>query len=471
MRADISRRQILKGAAAVAAATQLGPFYPGRVLGANDRVNMAIVGIRSRGGAHISGFAPIPGVKIKTFCDIDQNLFGSRIKSFESKFKYAPGTEVDMRKVFEDKEIDAVSFATPNYWHALGTIWAASAKKHVYVEKPACHNVWEGRQMVGAARKYGVLVSVGFQNRSRKNTSAAIKFMRDGKLGKVYMARGLCFKPRQNIGVYPDGPMAEGAKAPPMVGGDQPAYTASYLQKVDYDKWIGPAQARPFNPNRFHYNWHWQWEYGNGDTGNQGPHQFDVARWGLGKDDLPVKIRSFGGLYLWKDTQQDTPNTQTSILEYADGSMLQFDTRGLPTNKEGNGMDIAVIWYGSEGRVEMDAGGNWKSYMGPKSEPGPDSKSIKEEDGDAMNLAGGGDSGHFGNFIAAVKAGKQEMLTCDVEVGVRSSVLPIMANISYRLKRELKTDGKKELFLGDAEANKMLTRQYRKPYVVPSLVG
>jgi predicted dehydrogenase len=344
----------------------------------------------------------------------------------------------------------------------------------VYVEKPASSTIYEGRQMVNAARKYGVLMQVGFQNRSRKNTRAAIDFLRSGKLGKIYMVRGLCYKPRQNIGRFPDGPMAEGAKLPALVNNQAP-YTKAYLEKVHYDLWHGPVAERPFNPNRFHYNWHWQFAYGGGDTHNQGPHQFDVGRWGLGKDEYPVKVRSTGGLFLWTDSQQDTPNIQTTVMEYADGTIFEFSTRGLPSHGEGSskagkGVDIGNIFYGSEGRLEIDADGNWETFLGPKEEPGPNSKTIKvDEVADAKNTVGSGIGGHFGNFIDAVKAGKKEMLTCDIEEGHRSSVLPMMANISYLTKRELRFDGKKEQFIGDAQANKLLHRQDRKGFQIPKL--
>jgi predicted dehydrogenase len=464
-----SRRDLIKGAGVATLSAAF--WYPsGKVLGANDRVNIAVVGIRGQGGAHIKGFPALPNVYLKTLVDIDENNFGDKVSEVEKKFKYAPATAWDMRKVFEDKDIHAVTLALPNHWHALAAIWAAQAGKHVYVEKPASHSVWEGRQMVHAARKHKVLMQVGFQNRSRKNTTAAINFMKEGKLGKVYKARGLCFKPRENIGRLPDGPQSADAKPLPMVKNKAP-YTASYLEKVHYDNWIGPAALRPFNPNRFHYNWHWQFEYGGGDTANQGPHQFDVARWGLNRDDAPVKVHSTGGLYLFKDSQQDTPNDQTSILEYADGTILEFATRGLPTNPEGSGVKIGVIFYGSEGRLEIDADGNWKTFMGPKDEPGPDSKAISEEKADALNTVGSGSGGHYGNFIDAVRLGKQEHLTCDIEVGHRSSSLPLISNIAYRVGHELKWDGKKEQFIGDKEANKLLKRDYRKGYVVPTLGG
>jgi predicted dehydrogenase len=474
-RDGFTRRDFLRDTVFTAAATAalsrsaLSAQSPRRVLGANDRVNLAVIGIRSQGSAHIQGFAGIPNVQIKTLCDIDENLFPERLKMLQGKYGYTPKTEWEMRRVFEDKDIDAVTFAIPNFWHALGTIWACQAGKHVYVEKPACWGVWEGRQMVHAARKNNVVVQVGFQNRSRTTSIAAIKLLHSGKLGKIYMARGLCFKPRGDIGRYPDGPMAEGEQFTlTKEGGNMPTYAQGYLDKVHYDEWMGPARKLPFNRNRFHYNWHWQWEYGNGDTGNQGPHQFDLGRWGLNKEEYPVKVSSTGGLYAYTDSAQNTPNIQTSFFEYADGTVFEFATRGLFTNSEGR-ISIGNVFYGSEGWLEIDADGNWQTFLGRKGEPGPNSKTIPEEASDALNTMGSGMGGHFANFIAAVRSGKPADLNCDIEVGHRSSVLPLIANIAYRVKRELKFDGVKERFVNDSEADKLLVREYRPPYVVPKL--
>ncbi len=477
MISNFNRRNFLsstaKTAAGAAVAGRALSAQPAarKVLGANDRVNIAVIGIRGQGSGHIQGFSQIPNVRIKTLCDIDENIFAERVKFLQGKYNYQPVTEWDMRKVFEDKEIDAVTFAVPNHWHALGTIWACQAGKNVYVEKPSCWSVWEGRQMVYAARKNKVVVQVGFQNRSRRTTRAAIQLLHSGKLGKIYMGRGLCFKPRGDIGKYPDGPMNEGEKFTlTKEGGAMPAYTKSYLDKVHYDMWIGPAGLRPFNRNRFHYNWHWQFEYGNGDTGNQGPHQFDVGRWGLNKEEYPVKVSSYGNLYLFKETSdQDTPNVQTTLFEYADGTVFEFCTRGWYTNKEGS-VAIGNVFYGSEGWLEIDADGNWKTFLGRKGEPGPDSKSIPEEQADALSTIGSGMGGHFGNFIAAVRSGQPSDLTCDIEVGHKSSVLPLLGNIAYRTGRELKFDGATEKFVNDKEADKLLARaEYRKPYTVPDL--
>ncbi len=472
MREDhgMSRRTFVKRAGAgLAAVSVLPTIIPQSAFGANDRINLAIVGIRGQGGAHISGFGKIENVRIKTIVDVDENLFPSRVKEIREKFGYEPGTEYDMRRAFDDPDIDAVTFATPNHWHALGSIWAAQAKKHVYVEKPASHGIWEGRQMVNAARANGVLMQVGFQNRSRVNTRAAIKLLHEGGIGKVYMGRGHCFKPRGDIGRYPDGPMGPNEKFAFTVDSDSYVgpYTREYLEKVHYDLWIGPAKELPFNRNRFHYNWHWNFEYGNGDTGNQGPHQLDVGRWGLNRNDYPVKIKSSGGMYIY-DNAQNTPNTQTTIFEYEDGTIFEFATRGLPTNPEGQVM-IGNIWYGSEGRLEMDDGGNWKTYMGRKGEPGPDSSNIQAEESNALITVGTGSSGHYNNFIAAVRSGKQTDLTCDIEEGHRSSVLAHLGNISYLVGRELRFDGTREQFVDDPEANALLKREYREPYVVPDL--
>ncbi|MDZ4694875.1 MAG: Gfo/Idh/MocA family oxidoreductase [Deltaproteobacteria bacterium] len=465
----MNRRQLLKTTAAIGGAAIVGPFFPGRVLGANDRVNVAVIGIRGQGGAHITNYIRQPNVQLKTLCDIDENLFATRIKKIHDEAGYAPGTEWEMRKVFEDKDIHAVSFAIPNHWHALATIWAAQAGKHVYVEKPCCQTIFEGRQMVHAARQNKVLVQAGFQNRSRNNTRAAIEYLHSGKLGKVYMAKGLCLKARADIGRYPDGPMPEGSKFRLTTDGEpMEPFTSAYLEKVHYDNWMGPAPVKPFNPNRFHYNWHWQWDYGNGDTGNQGPHQFDVGRWGLNKDEYPVKISSKGGYYLF-DSMQETPNTQTTLLEYADGTLFQFETRGWYTNADGT-LKIGNIFYGKEGRLEIDGEGNWKTYFGRKDELGPDSSKVpSEERSDAGKHVGTGMGGHFSNFISAVRSGKQTDLNCDIESGFRSSVLPALGNIAYRMGTDLIFDGKTESFKGNAKANAFLHRKERKGYAIPRL--
>ncbi|MFQ5805114.1 MAG: Gfo/Idh/MocA family protein [Phycisphaerae bacterium] len=456
---DLSRREFLirstQAAAGVAAAGSLLSCTadralvtpaPRRVIGANDRINMAIIGIRSRGATLMQGFARIPNVHIKTIVDVDENLFADTIKKLDGIQGTPPGTEHDLRRTLENKDIDAVAIATPDHWHALATIWACQAGKHVYVEKPVSHNIWEGRKMVEAARRYKCLVTAGFHNRSIRNVREAMKFLHDGKLGEIYMARALCFKPRDTIGCYPDSEVPEG---------------------VHYDLWLGCAPERPFNRNRFHYNWHWFWDYGCGDIGNQGPHQFDIARWGLNKREHPLKVSSTGGYFAW-DSDQETPNTQTAIFEYADRKILQFDVRGLFTNAE-DGIKIGNLFFGTEGWLHLGVDTKWRTYYGRKNEPGPSSETV-EEDTDPMDLAGAGGGNHFENFIIALRSGNCEDLTCEMEEGHISTVLPHMANIAYRCGRTLTFDGVRERFKDDRAANALLSREYRQPFVVPARV-
>lgn len=426
------------------------------IMGANDRVTLAVVGIHGQGKTHIDswcGLKASKNVRLKTLCDTDEQWFASRAKIVTDKTGEKPVTEWDMRKVFDDKEIDAVSFATPNHWHALGTIWACQAGKHVYVEKPASHNVWEGRKMIEAARKYNRRVQVGFQNRSFANVMEAIKFLHDGGIGKVVVARGLCIKPRDSFGITKDG-------TPPAT--------------LHYDRWLGPATYRPYNEKKGHYNWHWFWETGNGDTGNQGPHQFDVARWGLNKNEHPVSIYSNGGLYGINPAEcaQETPNTQISVLKYQDGTILEFETRGLYSNAESSlNTRIGNIFYGTEGYLEID-GQTWKAYRKRETEPFAGSK-TKEAPKNVDPRTPPGGTEHYANFVDAIRAGNDETLNCDINVGFYSTVLPQLANISYRLNRELKFMGgsmNQEKFVNDPEADALLTRVYRPPYIIPNEV-
>jgi len=428
----------------------------GSIIGANDRIVMAVIGIRGRGRAHIDAWCNLKdshNVRLKTLCDADEQFFASRSKQVVDNGCDKPLTEWDMHKVLDDPEIDAVSFATPNHWHALGTVWACQSGKHVYVEKPAAHNIWEGRKMIEAARKYNRRVQVGFQNRSIPNVMEAIQFLHDGGIGKVYMARGLCIKPRDSFGIAKD-------SQPPA--------------SLHYDRWLGPATWRPYNEKRSHYNWHWFWDTGNGDTGNQGPHQFDIARWGLNKNEHPVSIHSTGGYYGIDpdDCAQETPNTQNSVYKYKDGTMLEFETRGRYSNSESNlGIRIGNIFYGTDGYVEID-GSTWKAYRHREKEPFTGSKAAGGSNED-ISLTGSSDTAHFANFIDAVRSGKNEDLHCDINTGYFSTVLPLIANISYRLDRKLRfmgADMDMERVVDDSEANAMLTRVYRPPYVVPENV-
>jgi predicted dehydrogenase len=325
--------------------------------------------------------------------------------------------------------------------------------------------------MVEAAVKYKKVVQVGTMNRSRPVVLAALQFMQEGGLGEIYMARGLCFKPRPSIGKYPDGPLQAGETYRLNVesGQAEPVWDSAYLAKVNYDLWLGPAPLRPFNRNRFHYTWHWHWDYGDGDTGNQGPHQFDIARWGLGKNEHPVKVRSTGG-YFGEASSQETPDLQTSLFEYADGKVLEFGTRGGFTNDEGT-QRIGNLFYGKKGWLWLDGndGRSWQSYFGRKNEKGPGSQGPAGGGGDPVGLTTI-ETPHYRNFGDALRAGDPKKLNCNILEGHLSSTLPQLANISYRVGRALQFDGKTERIVGDEEANQLLTRAYRKPYAVPDRV-
>lgn len=424
------------------------------IIGSNERINLAVVGIRGQGGTHINSWSSLKdnwNVNIKTLCDADEQYFAEKSKIVYDKTGIQPGTEWDMRKVFDDKDIHAVSFAIPNHWHALATIWACQAGKHVYVEKPACHNLFEGRKMIEASRKYNVRVQTGFQNRSISNVMDAMKFLHDGGIGDVFMAKGMCYKPRDSFGIAKD-------STPP--------------ESLHYERWLGPAPYRPYNEKHVHYNWHWFWATGNGDTGNQGPHQFDIARWGMNKNEHPVSVYSTGGIFGINplECEQETPNTQTSLFKYSDGKVLEFETRGRYTNGESSlGIRIGNIFYGTEGYLELD-GSTWKAFRKRESEPFAGSETGAKKPVDPTFMAPPGGSDHYANFIDAIRAGNNETLHCDIKEGFYSSSLPILANISYRLGRELRFDGTNEKFVKDAEADKMLTREYRKPYVVSNQV-
>jgi predicted dehydrogenase len=482
---EIGRREFVSRAALTAAGVVLGgaaaaqtgtaPAAGARVLGANDKLVLAVIGIRGQGDSLKRGFARLKNVEIKTLCDVDANLFASRVndaKLLADVPTFKPGTEQDLRRVFDDKDIDGVIIATPNHWHALATIWAIQAGKHVYVEKPASHTVWEGRKMVEAARKYNKIVQAGTMNRSRPAVREAIEFIHSGGLGEIYMARGLCFKRRASIGRYPDGPMKPGEKyrLNAESSSDEPTYDDAYLAKVDYDIWQGPAAKKPFNRNRFHYNWHWHWDYGNADSGNQGPHQFDIARWGMNKNEHPVKITGTGGLFADPETSQETPNVQTETYEYADGKVLEFATRGTFTNDEGT-QKIGNLFYGSKGWLWIDGDGRtWQSYMGRQNEKGPGREAPAAGSGSDPNVLTSIEYPHYQNWVDAIRANDRKLLTCDIEEGHLSAALAHLGNIAYRVKRGLRFDGKTERFVGDPEADKLLTRTYRAPFVIPEKV-
>jgi predicted dehydrogenase len=463
---EISRRDFLKSSAGGASLAALGGVsfivHPERVFGANDRVRVAVVGLHGQGWAHVEEYAKLKDVEVVALCDVDENVLSQRLAEMAKLGLREPQTYVDLRRVLHDSSIDAISIATPNHWHSLQAIWGCQAGKDVYVEKPMSHNWWEGRQLVRAARKYSRIVQHGTNSRSGMAMREGMQKIREGLIGEVYMARGLCFKWRKSIGKAPQEPVPAG---------------------VDYDLWTGPAPMKPFTRNRFHYNWHWIWDTGNGDFGNQGIHELDVARWGLGVK-YPNKISALGGHFMFDD-DQETPNTLNVAYEFAlpggKRKMMVFEVRHWISNHEaligdpnfgGGEVPVALgnvtapapgkqkgpqntignIFYGSKGYMAMNGYDAYRTWLGEEQEPGPRAAA---------------DGNNWANFIDCVRSRKQEDLNAPIEEGHISCTLLHLGNVSYRLGRTLRFDPEKETVIGDEEANRMLRGTCRAPYVVP----
>jgi len=438
----------------IAVATMPTILTGSRWRSANDRVNTAVIGIHGMGQSHIQAYQQLENVEVAALCDIDENLFAERIKKhFSDKNLKEPKIYTDLRKLYEDKNIDAVSITTPNHWHTLAAIWAIQAGKNVSVEKPCCHNIYEGQKLVEAAKKYNVIVQDGAEQRSNPCAISMADYLHSGKLGEVYLAKGLCYKWRDTIGKTPNEPVPAG---------------------VHYDLWLGPAQKRPFSKNRFHYNWHWNWDYGNGDMGNQGVHEMDIARWGLGVK-LPTKISAIGGHFVFDDDQQ-TPNDLMAVYEFPnpEGSgdkkkILQFEVRHWITNRELAGKqgvennntymtssdnEIGNLFFGSKGFMSKTVN-DWQVFEGKERTPG---------------TSGSGLGNHYQNFINAIRSNDQSLAKANIEEGFYSCALIHLGNISYRLGRTLEFNPETMKFKNDPEANLMLTRDYRAPFVVPDKV-
>jgi predicted dehydrogenase len=484
---SLNRRSFLKSTALTAAAVSLPAKSWAQVEGSNSDIRVAVVGFRGRGKDHINGFAKVPGVRITGLCDVDPNVLNREVDRLK-----ADGKEVqpfsDVRKVLESKNVDVVSIAMPNHWHALAGIWAIQAGKDVYVEKPVSHNVFEGRKFVEAARKYKRIVQTGTQSRSsRTGIKAAVDWVAAGNLGKIVVARGLCYKPRGSIG---------------LTTGPQPV-----PEGLNYDLWCGPAPLEQPRRNSkqygsIHYDWHWFWAYGNGDLGNQGIHQMDICRWFLGEMELAPSVMSVGGRLGYKD-DAETPNTQIVFQGYPKAPLI-FEVRGLPQSKDGKAMDkykgasVGCVIECENGYVTVP------NYSGA---------TAHDKDGSELKKWEGSEN-HFANFIKAVHSRRIEDLNADILEGHLSSALCHTGNISYRLGAPsapdkiksaikahkgleesfermadhlgkngvditkdkvtlgvpLKMDGKAEKFIGNDKANALLTRNYRAPYIVPEKV-
>jgi predicted dehydrogenase len=453
MQAQPARREFVKAAAAAIATAQ----FP--ILGANDRINVGIVGLGGRGTDHIEYYSELDAdARIAALCDVNQSARERAVATVKKSKGYQPKEYPDMRALFDSKDIDAVSLPLPNHWHALATIWACQAGKDVYVEKPACHNIYEGQQMVKAARKYNRMVQVGSQSRSLTYKIRAMQLLQEGVIGQVYHARGLCFRRRFSIGHTPDEAVPPG---------------------LDWDKFLGPAQWKPYSKNKFAYNWHWFWDTGNGDIGNQGVHEMDICAWGLGRTGWPALVSSTGGKFAWKD-DQETPNTEQSTLDFGD-AQITFETRNLPTPPEGlggmRGHDyVGNIFFGDGGFMVVDHLGfqvvkstaaNVSGEAARGAGAGGAERYEKVMDEKPQEKERDSTTPHMKNFFDAIRARDHKLLHAEIEIGARSAAFCHLANISYRVGRSLRMNQSAGRFLGDEEANAMLTRNYREPYVVP----
>jgi predicted dehydrogenase len=477
----LTRRDFVKQSIFAAGATFAigGTKSSGNILGANETIRIGVAGLNGRGASHVDGFTKLKGVEIAYLIDPDSRTFDKRVKTIEERGGGRPKMVKDVRDALDDKNLDAISIATPNHWHALMTIWACQAGKDVYVEKPCSHNVHEGRIAVETARKHKRIVQHGTQSRSSLGKAQVAEIIKSGQYGKLLVSRGLCYKNRNSIGF-------KEAKQPPA--------------ELDFNLWLGPAPEQPYHENLVHYNWHWFWETGNGDIGNQGVHEMDIARWMIPGATLPKSVISLGGRFGYED-QGQTANTQIAIMDYGDTQLI-FEVRGRPTPKYYDQL-VGNTFHFEEGTI---AGS--KFYPNGKSEP------VDLPKVEATRGPGGGD--HFANFIEAVRSRNQADLNADILEGHYSSALCHLANISYRLGeqvpfnpqtkafgdnkaayetlermqqhltgdvklqldgmkyqlgRKLQLDSANEQFVGDAEANQLLTRNYRKPFEVPSKIA
>jgi len=424
---EISRRSFLDFAAVSGVAALASS---GRVIGAspNERVRLAVIGVRNRGTDLARVFAKNSGAEVATICDIDDATLEKPAKLVESLTKQRPRIEKDFRRVLDDKTIDAVVIATPDHWHALMAIMGCQAGKDVYVEKPVSHNIVEGRRMVEAARKYDRVMQAGSQRRSTQFIADAVAYVHSGALGKIGMTRAWAHGKRVNIGRGKPGNVPAG---------------------VDYALWQGPAPDRPFYANRFHYNWHWFWNWGTGELGNNGIHCVDVARWGMNLDpDTPVKVSSGGGKYLFDD-DQETPDTQIVTWEYPT-TCLVYEHR-IWTDHPTEGEKFGIAFYGDKGTLIIDSTG-WRV------EDGESKAGAKGSDGQTK---------HVQNFLDCIKS--REKPNADIELLHQSTRLCHLGNIAYRTGKKLEFDPVKERF-SDGDANALLSREYGGRFEVPSQI-
>lgn len=449
----VTKTALGAGLAAASAQSGAGQAAP------SDTINIGVVGIRGRGRTHYREFSAMPGVRVTHLCDVDERLFPSALAEVEELAGYRPATETDIRRLLEHDDLDAISVATPDHWHALMTVWGCQAGKDVYCEKPCSYTLWEGRKMVEAARKYDRMVQIGLQRRSSRRVQSVASYVRGGEFGKAYRAKAVIYRGRISIGKVQEASVPEG---------------------VNWDLYLGPAPYRAFDLNRFHYGWHFFWDTSTSEVGNNGVHHLDVLRWGLDQQVHPVRIHCAGGQFV-EDSDSDVPNVQVGTFEYADGTLLEIEATTLYSPDFG-GVRVGGFFFTDQGYIGSND--NWTATRGqfvPRDRPdSPTGVSYRTNNlsfpdisyppGPEIPNLDVPEVGHFQNFIDCVRSRKREDLKCEVEQGHLSTSLCHLANIAFRVGRKLEFDPQGETFLDDEDANALLTRKYREPYVMPDQV-
>ena len=456
---DTTRRGFVKRAALGAGLAAPAAQVAAAQATPSDTVNVGVVGLRGRGQAHLQEFASMPDVRVGYVCDIDERLFRDAVDRVEGIDGNRPETETDIRRLLERSDLDAISVATPDHWHALMTVWGCQAGKDVYCEKPCSYTLWEGRKMVEAARKYGRMVQIGLQRRSSLRVRSVTRHVRKGQYGTPYRAKAVIYRGRINIGKMQEAGIPEG---------------------VNWDLYLGPAPYRAFSLNRFHYGWHFFWDTSTSEVGNNGVHHLDVLRWGLDKQVHPVRIHCTGGQFV-EDSDSEVPNVQVGTFEYADGTLLEIEATTLYSPPFGD-VRVGGVFFTDRGYIESSDG--WRAVRGeftprdrPDSPAGVSNRAnnlsfprIAYHPGPEIPDLDGPEVGHFRNFIDCVQSRNRQDLACEVEQGHLSTALCHLANISFRTGRKLEFDPESETFPGDEEANSLLTRTYREPFVLPDEV-
>ena len=452
-----SRRRFLGGTAGLTAASVAVPAVAHWQKSPNERIRIGLVGLGGRMRAHIACLVELSkteNIEIAALCDCDRRRLESAPKDYPELAGLRYVTYTDQRKLFDDKSIDAVSFSTQDHWHALQTIWACQAGKHVYVEKPPSWCIWEGRKMVEAARKYNRMVQVGTQNRSNPFVREGMQKLREGIIGKLYMARAISYKIRGHLGKHRPSPVPEG---------------------LDWDAWVGPAQMVEYSPF-MHRRWYWISNFAVGDAANQLVHDVDKVRWGLGLDGPPTTVMAMGGRFPpAEDDDADTPNTLAAICKWEGHNlMVTVENRHWYTNSEARMRDeypfvspnqcVGEIFFGTEGYMIFPNYSSYYTFLGPKNEPGPCNFADPLPDWWTESIP------HFKNWIEAIRLGDHRHLTADILEGHLSTIICHLINISIRLGRSVHFDPKTETFPNDPEANQFLRRQYRPGYEVPEVV-